>query len=193
MDKPAARDATPTTLMQPSNELFESVRQRAVREIEDRYRIQVIVADVPAPFTGDLDGVSIVIDNALPPDESLFITVHLFGHSVQWNTDPDARAIGLASVDVGRVSRAELDRLANYERTAARYSVQLLHDVGELTLDHWLSEFAAADTAYLMHYYQTGEKLPLRGFWKVGSPVLEPLSIPPFEPHKWTSRSGVVI
>jgi hypothetical protein len=74
------------------NSYFEGVRAKAVREIEDRHGIKVIVADVPAPFTGDLDGVSIVIDYALPPDESLFITVHLFGHSVQWNTDAAARA-----------------------------------------------------------------------------------------------------
>ena len=78
-------------------------------------------------------------------------------------------------------------------RTAARYSVQLLHDIGETTLDAWLSEFAAADTAYLMHYYQTGEKLPVRGFWQEGTPLLEPLAIPSFETRKWTSRSGVVL
>ena len=148
---------------------------------------------MPEPFTGDLDGVSIVVDYALPADEALFITVHLFGHSVQWNTDADARGIGLATVDVGHVTPDELERLASYERTAARYALQLLHAIGEFTLDRWLSEFAAADTAYLMHYYQTGEKLPLRGFWKEGGPVLEALPIPRFEPRQWTSRSGVVI
>jgi hypothetical protein len=47
---------------------------------------------------------------------------------------------------------------------------------GETALNAWLSEFAAADTAYLMHYYQTGEKLPVRGFWQEGTPLLEPLA-----------------
>jgi len=177
----------------PANSYFEGVRAKAIREIEDRHAIKVIVADVPAPFTGDLDGVSIVIDYALPPDESLFITVHLFGHSVQWNTDAAAREIGLATVNVGHVGEGEMEKLAGYERTAARYSIQLLHDIGETSLDAWLSEFAAADTAYLMHYYQTGEKLPVRGFWQEGTPILEPLAIPSFETRKWTSRSGVVL
>lgn len=179
--------------MDPTPEYFQQVCTNAVREIEDRHGIKVIVADVPAPFTGDLDGVSIVIDFELPADERLFITVHLFGHTVQWNTDPDARAIGLSSVDVGHVNDAELERLASYERTAARFSIQLLHDIGETTLDRWLSEFAAADTAYLMHYYKSGKKLPVRGFWRSDVPVLEPLPIPGFTTQKWVSRSGVVL
>jgi hypothetical protein len=176
-----------------SNDHLDAVRTRAVAEIQGRYGIKVVVMDVPAPFTGDLDGVQIVVDYALPSDESLFVTVHLFGHTVQWNTDAEARAIGLSQVSIGNVPSETLAHHARYEQAAARYSLQLLHDIGELSLDAWLSAFSAADTAYLMHYYQTGEKLPWRDFWRDDGPVLAPMAIPPFSPRTWTSRSGVVI
>src|SRR6188472_3951144 len=150
--------------MVPSSDYLDAVRARAVAEIQNRYGLKVVTTDVAAPFTGDLDGVQIVVDYELPSDESLFVTVHLFGHSVQWNTDAEAREIGLSPVSIGKVSPETLERHARYEQGAARYSLQLLHDIGEHSLDAWLSAFAAADVAYLFHYYETGEKLPWRGF-----------------------------
>ena len=60
-------------------------------------------------------------------------------------------------------------------------------------LDQWVSDFAACDCAYLMHFYTTGEKREFRSFWKDGAPLVPPQSIPEFQPTKWISRWGTVV
>lgn len=92
--------------------------------IERQYGLPVVVTDVPAPSTGDLDGASILVD---------------------------------------------------YD------------------LDQWLTDFAACDIAYLMHFYRTDQKRAFRSFWQDATPPLAPLPIPPFQPTKWISRSGTVV
>ncbi len=159
--------------------------------IEQRYGLPVVITDVPAPFTGDLDGASILVDYDLDAEDALFILAHLFGHTVQWNVSPDDRALGL--MEVRDASPELLAALEQYEVTAARYSLQLFHEAGVYDLDQWLSDFAACDIAYLMHFYRVGEKLAFRTFWKDGTPLLAPLPIPPFQPTKWITRSGTVI
>jgi hypothetical protein len=159
--------------------------------IERRWGIPVSVRDVPHPFTGDLDGAEIHLDYDLEAEDALFILVHLFGHTVQWNTSEDARAIGRHT---GPWDDATLARLRAYETDACRLSMQLFHDAGITDLDQWLSDFAACDYAYLDHFYRTGEKLPFRSFWHSGNPLLAPLPIPDFSPQKWHTRiDGIVI
>jgi hypothetical protein len=160
--------------------------------IEQRWGIPVRITDVPNPFTGDLDGESILVDHDLEIEDALFILVHLFGHTVQWNVSPEARAIG--SVRRDRWTDEELVTLASYEREACRYSLQLLHDAGVFDLDHWLACFAACDGAYLHHFYKTGEKRPFRSFWRDDAKPLAPLPIPDFSPVRWISRyDGTVV
>ena len=77
----------------PDRETFVAAYRAVERLIEARYGIPVIVSDVPTPFTGDLDGAEIRVDYDLDPEDALFIIVHLFGHTVQWNVSPEARAI----------------------------------------------------------------------------------------------------
>jgi hypothetical protein len=167
---------------------------RVERLIEERWDIPVRINDVPNPFTGDLDGREIHVDHDLEIEDALFILVHLFGHTVQWNVSERARAIGLAKVTPGGWSDDALREIAEYEREACRYSLQLLHDAGVHDLDQWVADFAACDTAFLMHYYRTGEKLPFRSFWREGAPLLEPLAIPAFSPTRWLGRyDGTVI
>ena len=162
--------------------------------IERRYRLPVVITDVPDPFTGDLDGASIAVDYDLDAEEALFILVHLFGHTVQWNVSPRERELGLLEVRAEqRPSEALLADLAEYERTGARYSLQLFHEAGVHDLDQWLADFAACDVAYLLHVYRTGEKRPFRSFWRDGCPPLAPLPIPDFRPTRWVARSGTVI
>jgi len=160
--------------------------------IERRYEVQISISDVTDPFTGDLDGESIAIDYDQPGEDALFIMVHLFGHTVQWNTDSAARLIGTERTV--SIEPAHLAELRAYEVKACRYSLQLMHDAGVTDLDQWLADFAACDWGYLLHYYQTGEKRPFRSFWRERMPLLEPLAIPQFQPVRWRSRNdGVVV
>jgi hypothetical protein len=169
-------------------EVFNAVERR----IEDRWGIPVTISDVPNPFTGDLDGEQILVDHDIDIEDAVFILVHLFGHTVQWNLSEDARRIAFARP--GPWSEEQLAELAAYEREACRFSLQLLHEAGFHDLDQWISDFAACDAAYLMHFYRTGEKRPFRSFWRAGAPLVTPLPIPSFQPTRWISRyDGTVV
>jgi hypothetical protein len=160
--------------------------------IERTWGIPVRVHDVPNPFTGDLDGAEIHVDHELEPEDALFVLVHLFGHTVQWNLSAELREIG--SVRGPGLSAEVLAELAQYERQACRYGLQILHEVGVRDLDQWLADFAACDLAYVVHFQEHGEKRAFRSFWRDGQPLLEPLPIPEFHPTRWVSRwEGVVI
>jgi hypothetical protein len=175
-----------------SEERFRRIFDLLERTIEERWGIPVTIRDVPEPFTGDLDGAAIDVDYDLPADEAVFILLHLFGHTVQWNVCERMREIGMAPVE--NAGEALLAEIEEYEMEAARYSARLLHELGITELDGWLADFTAADVAYLLHFYRTGEKLPLEELWKGGQPPVEPAPIPPFHPTRWIARSaGVVI
>jgi hypothetical protein len=179
-------------MTRPTPERFAEAFALVERRIEQRWGIPVRVRDVPDPFTGDLDGAEIHVDYDLDAEDTLFIVVHLFGHTVQWNCDADARAIGMHA---GPWDDATLARLRAYETDACRYSMQLFHDAGVHDLDQWLSDFAACDYAYLEHFYKTGDKRPFRTFWRDGHRCLSPLPIPAFSPQRWLSRAadGIVV
>jgi hypothetical protein len=170
---------------------FREAFDRVEAHVERRYGLPVRITDVPEPFTGDLDGATILVDHDLDAEEALFILVHLFGHTVQWNVSAEDRALGL--MEVREPSAELLAALARYEEDAARYSLQLFHEAGVRDLDQWLADFAACDIAYLLHFYRTGEKRPFRSFWRDGAPPLAPLAIPPFRPERWVTRGGTVI
>lgn len=160
--------------------------------IEDCWQIPVIIKDVPAPFTGDLDGSEIHVDYALDVAEAVFIIAHLFGHTVQWNVSEDARKVGTTFYQ--NATDEELAMVHAYESEACRYSLQLFHDAGVHDCDAWLSDFAACDFAYLSHFYRTGEKQDFFGFWKDDTALMAPLAIPDFTPTVWRSRwQGVVV
>jgi len=176
----------------PDGDRLRSVFNHVERFIEDRWSVPVRIQDVPNPFTGDLDGEQIMVDYDLEIEDAVFILVHLFGHTVQWNVSERARAIGSATS--GTWTDDMLQEAADYEREACRYSLQLLHDAGIDDLDQWISDFAACDSAYLMHFYKTGEKRPFRSFWPDQAPLLSPLVIPAFQPTRWLTRyEGTVL
>jgi len=181
-----SRHAVPTT--DRLHTIFALVERAAV----ERFGLVVEVCDVPAPFTGDLDGATIWVDYELPPGERLFVLLHLVGHSIQWNVSADAREVGLA--DARGASEALLVRVEAYERDAGRYALQLLHDLGVRDLDAWLAVQTHADIAYLFHFYRTGEKRDPSSFLSADAPALAPLPIPAFVPTRWLARNtGVVI
>ncbi|MEP6960605.1 MAG: hypothetical protein ABI995_00900 [Acidobacteriota bacterium] len=160
--------------------------------IEQGYGIRVVVRDVPDPLTGDLDGSEIHIDYAVTPEQRLFLLAHLFGHTVQWNTQPGA-------VEPGQprqipVPESLLPALLAYEKEAAGYAIRMLHDAGITGIDPWLSDYTACDVAYLRHYYVTGEKGSFASFWKGNASLIEPRPIPGFTPKKYAWRTdGIVI
>lgn len=173
-------------------ERFRAAYSIVATFIESRYRLPVQVEDVPAPFTGDLDGERIVVDYELRSEDALFIVAHLFGHTVQWNTNPSERDLG--SHAVNNPSAELLERLTAYEGRAAAYAMQLFHESGVRDLDQWLSDYSACDIAYLCEFYRTGQKVPFRSWWRHGTPLIQPLAIPDFAPTRWRTRNtGVVI
>jgi hypothetical protein len=174
------------------HQAFRTAAERVEAFIKDVYGIGTITRDIPDPLTGDLNGTEIHIDHAVTSEERLFLLGHLFGHTVQWNTDPNA-------YDMGRprqtpVEEALIPSLMDYEVIAGRYALQLFHDCDVRGLDQWLADYTAADRAYLAHFYRTGIREPFRTFRKTGTPLIDPLPIPAFALIPGAFRSdGIVV
>ena len=79
--------------MRPEPDYLRTVFNRLERFIEDRWLIPVHIRDVPNPFTGDLDGQEIMVDYDIDIEDAVFILIHLFGHTVQWNVSAERRAV----------------------------------------------------------------------------------------------------
>lgn len=162
------------------------------RHIEERYGVKVVINDVADPFTGDLNGAEIHLEYDQEMEGAAFSLIHLFGHTVQWNTSARARVI---ADEAQRNPTVEiLDELEAYEREACCLSLQLLHEAGVYDLDQWVSDFAACDFRYLRHFYTTGEKALFLSLWEFDQPLLKAVEIPPFDPAVLTQRlSGIVV
>ena len=127
-----------------TNERFRDAFSVVEQFVVLKYKVRVLTTDVPGAFTGDIDGESILIDRSLNAEEALFVLVHLFGHTVQWNVSPRDRELGLLRLQPAlRPTEDLLVALADYERVAARYSQQLLIDCGVHGLDKWLAEYSS--------------------------------------------------
>jgi len=171
---------------------FSDFCARVQDRIQTVYGVPVVTRDIPDPLIGDLDGSEIHIDFAVTPEQRLFLLAHLFGHTVQWNVDPTAFEIG--RVRQPPVDEALLPGLLAYEREAAAYGLELLHEAGICEADQWLSDYSACDLAYLTHFYRTGEKRDPSTFWRSNVPLVETRAIPGFSPTRLVFRSnGVVI
>jgi hypothetical protein len=160
----------------------------ARRAVEEDFHIRVYIGDVPDPNTGTFDGSEIGVDFANDLEMSLFVLVHLFGHTVQWNTVPayrtiDSRAKPGAPPEV-------IEEARTYEQNASRLGLGLMHHAGIRDRDRWISNWWACDWRYLSTFYSTG-KLPtwadMRGIVD-NAPLLEPLPIPKFHPQRFYAR-----
>jgi hypothetical protein len=164
-----------------------AVYNRVEHHIERRYGVPVWIADVIDPNNGDVNGAEIQIDYDQEIEIALFVLIHLFGHTVQWNTSAADRALGQDN-QPGK-SEAELELIGIYERDATRYSLSLLHELGIYELDDWASDWWHADWLYLQHFYRTGQKLHAPSLLRPGQGArLSPLPIPPFVPQRYPSR-----
>ncbi len=177
----------------PDDDRCRAVFNAVEALIERRYGIPVVISDVIDPFTGDLDGAEIQIDHDLEAEEALFILVHLFGHTVQWNLSERGRTLGVQQPDP-HLSEERMAELHQYEREAAELSLSLFHEAGVHDFDQWLADFFHCDWSYLVHFYKTAEKRPFKSFWQVGTELLAPKPIPEFTPTVWRARwDGVVV
>lgn len=166
---------------------FQDAYNRVCSRIEERYGIEVTISDVLDPNTGDFDGERISIDYDQDLEIAFFVLVHLFGHTVQWNVSEEFRTLGRDTTP-GK-SDEQLARIFEYERDATRYSLALMHEVGLLDLDQWITDWWRADWTFLSHFYRTGEKLDVKTLLRPGDgDALTPLAIPDFQPHRWVSR-----
>jgi len=159
---------------------------RRVRGRIESYGVQVYIGDVLDPNTGTFDGLEIGIDYANDLEMSLFVLLHLFGHTVQWNTVPSYRTID-ARVRPGAAPEI-IEEAKVYEGNASRLGLSLLHSAGVTDRDQWLSDWCGSDWNYLSEYYSTG-KLPAWENLRTGShPLLSPLPIPAFVPRRFYPR-----
>jgi hypothetical protein len=173
---------------------FDEYSARVQKQLEKVFGIRVVTRDIPDPLTGDLDGEEIDIDYAVTPEQRLFLLAHLFGHTVQWNTDA-------SKFEIGRQYKPPVDEglipaVIAYEGEAASYGLSMLHQIGitDTNVDQWFCNYTAADQAYLLHFYRTGEKGDFRTFWAGNAPPIEPKPIPAFTPARRTFRmDGIVI
>lgn len=172
---------------------FALAARQVMACIAGKYQIPVVTRDIPDPLTGDLDGAEIHIDYAVTEEQRLFLLLHLLGHTVQWNVHPEALEIGqLLTPPI--TDQAKLHAVLEYENQAARYSATVLQQAGSVGFDQWLADYSAADRAYLENYYRTGVKGDFETFRQPGTPLLEPLPIPPFTPARRRFRvDGIVI
>ncbi len=159
---------------------------RRARSRVESYGIRVYIGDVKDPNTGIFDGSEIGIDWANDLDMSLFVLVHLFGHTVQWNTVASYRTID-QRVKPGAPPEV-IDEARVYEMNASRYGLQLLHEAGITDRDQWISDWWGSDWRYLSTYYATGTLPPWSECRSTGHARIEPLSIPPFTPHRYYTR-----
>ena len=80
----------------------------SAQRIEEAYSLNVNIGPVTGSYTGQFDGKEIWVDLDRDPEEAVFILVHLFGHTVQWNLDEKLRQLGLA---VSGVKEQDLPRI----------------------------------------------------------------------------------
>ena len=166
---------------------FRAIFHALVERIENSYALKVNIGPVTGFYTGQFDGKEIWVDLDRDPQEAVFILVHLFGHTVQWNLDENLRLLGLGN---SKVSEEDLPRIYNYERQASQLGLGLLEEVGELRLARWLSDCFGADWKFLKHFYRTGEKLRFDLAEGADEPLLQPLPIPKFIPQRWPPRGS---
>jgi hypothetical protein len=179
-------------MAQISNVPFAQYCTRVEQPLKKHYGIAVVTRDIPDPLTGDLDGLEIHIDYSVTAEQRLFLLAHLFGHTVQWNVDPQTFELGQQYKPP--VAESLFPAILAYEEEAARYGLFLLHEADVTSIDDWFSKYSACDQAYLMDFYRKGEKHDFRVFWPETAPCLQPKAVPPFTPTRRTFRmDGVVI
>ena len=166
---------------------YRTVFQALVKQIEGAYSLKVNIGPVTGSYTGQFDGKEVWVDLERDPEEAVFILVHLFGHTAQWNLDENLRRLGLSNSEV---REGDLPRIYRYERQASELGLALLEETGEFRLARWLSDCFGADWKFLAHFYRTGEKLRFDRDEGADEPLLSAVRIPRFVPQRWPPRGS---
>jgi hypothetical protein len=166
---------------------FRAVFHALVEQIEQAYGLKVNIGPVTGSYTGQFDGKEIWVDLEKDPEEAVFILVHLFGHTVQWNLDEQLRILGLAN---SGATEADIPRIYQYERQASQLGLGLLERTGEFRLARWLTDCFGADWKFLAHFYRTGEKVRFEIETGRDEPLLTSIPIPRFTPQRWPPRGS---
>ena len=166
---------------------FRTVFHSLVEQIERAYSLKVNIGPVTGSYTGQFDGQQIWVDLDKDPEEAVFILVHLFGHTIQWNLDEKLRLLGLAN---SGVTEADLPRIYEYERQASQLGLALLEQTGEFRLARWLTNRFGADWKFLDHFYHTKEKVRFETKTNINEPLLTSIPIPNFTPQRWPPRGS---
>jgi hypothetical protein len=146
------------------------------------YGLEISYGRLVRPKLGIFNGLRIVIDPAVGFEMQCFLVLHLFGHSVQW-VAPSYRPEILDAPAPENDLEGYLRALESYERNAARFGLQLLHESGIADLDQWFFDFAASDWKYVEAFYRIGI-IPTWESCRVhGAGPIEPLGIPPLKPR----------
>jgi hypothetical protein len=141
-----------------------------------KYGFAIEYRDLELPRIGTFDGLRITIDPDVGFEMQCFVLLHLFGHSVQWIAPSlESRLDALRSTDDHALF---MEALHSYEFEAARFGLQLLHEVGVSGLDQWYSDFVETDWRYVERFYQTGRIPPWGDCVTAGCALIEPALIP---------------
>ncbi len=144
------------------------------------YHLALEFGTLERPKLGIFDGLRITIDPEVDFEMQCFLVLHLFGHSVQWVAPSYRPEIeGVADHDL----EVYLQALERYERNAARFGLQLLHEAGIRHLDGWYADSAETDWKYVETFYRTGAIPRWESCVVRGASAVEPLAIPPLEPR----------
>jgi hypothetical protein len=169
---------------------FKEAYNKVDQYVEERYKIVSTIGDVIDPNTGDFDGSKIMVDYTLDAEQALFVLGHLFGHTVQWDTNEDFRKLGQETVK--GATPEQLEKIFIYEQDATSYFIQLLHECNIYDLDQWATDFWYADWCALKAFYTEGtiiDQCKVRDNIRHNSfPVLRSLPIPEFTPTRYESR-----
>ncbi len=144
-----------------------------------KYGFAIEYRDLEPPRTGTFDGRQIVIDPDVGFEMQCFILLHLFGHSVQWVAPSLEHK--LDALQHTPEKERFLQVLRDYEFEAARFGLQLLHDVGVTHLDPWFSDFVATDWRYVERFYREGKIPQWEECVTTSQPLVHPAAIPPLK------------
>src|SRR5215472_4108544 len=161
---------------QPLVRLWSRAASRIVK-----YGFAIEYRDLEPPRTGIFDGLRLTLDPDVDFEMQCFILLHLFGHSVQWIAPSLADKLGPLQNTTERETFMKV--LHDYECGAARFGMQLLHEVGIRDFDQWYADFVVTDWQYLERYYREGAIPPWRECVATDQPLVQPEPIPPLE-HK---------